>query len=54
VKDATYAEDLTLTAESPLLWPDAALLDEVSLGRNLTTQDERDEWDAIFLPIFEG
>jgi spermidine/putrescine transport system substrate-binding protein len=54
VKDPGYAEDLTLTAESPLLWPDEELLANVSLGRNLTTQEERDEWDATFLPIFEG
>jgi spermidine/putrescine transport system substrate-binding protein len=54
VKDEAYAEDLRLTAESPLLWPDDELLANVSFGRNLTTQEERDEWDAIFLPVFEG
>jgi spermidine/putrescine transport system substrate-binding protein len=54
VKDEAYAEDLRLTAESPLLWPDDAMLSRVTLGRNLTTQEERDEWDSIFLPIFEG
>ena len=54
VKDEAYAEDLRLTAESPLLWPDDELLGRVSLGRNLVTQEERDEWDSIFLPVFEG
>ena len=28
------------TAENPLLWPDQELLSQVSLGRNLTTDDE--------------
>jgi spermidine/putrescine transport system substrate-binding protein len=54
VKDEGYAEDLTLTAESPLLWPDDELLSQVKFARNLTTQEERDAWDAIFVPIFEG
>jgi spermidine/putrescine transport system substrate-binding protein len=53
-KDPAYAEDLRLTAESPLLWPDDEMLANVSFGRNLTTQEERDEWDSIFLPVFEG
>ncbi len=49
-----YAEDLELTASSPFLWPDDAILQQVSLGRQLETQEEMDEWDAIFPPIFEG
>lgn len=48
-----YAEALRLTAESPLLWPDDELLGKVSLGRQLSEQDELDEWDSIFLPIWE-
>jgi spermidine/putrescine transport system substrate-binding protein len=54
VKDEDYAEDLRLTAESPLLWPDEELLSNVSLGRNLVTTEEREAFDAIFLPIYEG
>lgn len=49
-----YAEKLELTATSPFLWPDDAMLQRVSLGRQLDTQEDMDEWDAIFPPIFEG
>jgi spermidine/putrescine transport system substrate-binding protein len=48
-----YASDLQLTADSEFLWPDQSLLDNTSFGRNLTTDDEQEEWDAIFNPIFE-
>jgi spermidine/putrescine transport system substrate-binding protein len=48
-----YASDLQLTADSQFLWPDQSLLDMTSFGRNLTTDDEQEEWDAIFNPIFE-
>jgi spermidine/putrescine transport system substrate-binding protein len=48
-----YADQLTQTAESPFLWPDDALLSQTSFGRNLTTDDEQEEWDAIFNPLFE-
>jgi spermidine/putrescine transport system substrate-binding protein len=46
-----YAQDLKLTAESPLLWPDDALLAKTPFSRNLTTDDETAEWDAIFEPL---
>lgn len=49
-----YAEKLELTATSPFLWPDDAMLQRVSLGRQLDTQEDTDEWDSIFPPIFEG
>jgi spermidine/putrescine transport system substrate-binding protein len=49
-----FAESLRQTAENPLLWPDAALLEQVSFGRQLTTDDEAEEWDDIFNPIWEG
>lgn len=49
-----YAEDLRLTAESEFLWPDDALLAKTPFGRNLTTDEEREEWDAIFIPITES
>jgi spermidine/putrescine transport system substrate-binding protein len=42
------------TAENPNLWPDDALLANVSTGRQLTSDDEKSEWDAIFLPISES
>ncbi|HET6715412.1 MAG TPA: spermidine/putrescine ABC transporter substrate-binding protein [Actinomycetota bacterium] len=48
-----YAADLADMAENPLLWPDDALLAQTPFGRNLTTDEEREEWDAIFVPISE-
>jgi len=48
-----YAEDLQATAESEFLWPDEAMLSSTSFGRNLTTDDEQEEWDSIFNPLFE-
>lgn len=53
-ESGSYAEDLTLTAESPMLWPDEAMLGQVSLGRSLTTDEEVAEWSAIFDTIWEG
>jgi spermidine/putrescine transport system substrate-binding protein len=49
-----FAESLRQTAENPLLWPDQALLQQVSFGRQLTTDEEAEEWDDIFNPIWEG
>ncbi len=46
-----YAEDLQAMADSTLLWPDDALLSKTPFGRNLTTDEETDEWDAIFEPL---
>ena len=48
-----FAAELEDMAESPFLWPDDALLAKTPFGRNLTTDEEREEWDAIFLPITE-
>ena len=48
-----YAADLTDMAENPLLWPDEQLLAQTSFDRNLTTDEEREEYDAIFIPITE-
>jgi spermidine/putrescine transport system substrate-binding protein len=47
------AEDLQETADSPYLWPDDALLAKTPFGRNLTTDEEREEWDNIFIPLTE-
>jgi spermidine/putrescine transport system substrate-binding protein len=52
--DKGYANKLALTAENPLLWPDDQLLSLVKFGRQLTTDEERQEWDSIFLPISES
>jgi len=48
-----YAEDLDATATSEFLWPDDALLARTPFGRNLTTDEEREEWDDIFIPLTE-
>jgi hypothetical protein len=52
--DKFTAAALTQMAESTLLWPDDAMFAKVSFGRELTTDDERSEWDSIFLPISES
>jgi spermidine/putrescine transport system substrate-binding protein len=49
----SYAADLEATAENPLLWPDDAMLQRVSLGRNLETNDEVEEWTNTFNSIWE-
>ena len=52
-ESGTYATQLQETAENPLLWPDQELLSQVSLGRNLTTDEESKAWHATFDPIWE-
>jgi spermidine/putrescine transport system substrate-binding protein len=52
--DKATATALSAMAESTLLWPDDAMFAKVSFGRELTTDDERSEWDSIFLPISES
>jgi spermidine/putrescine transport system substrate-binding protein len=47
------AADLQATADSEFLWPDDALLARTPFGRNLTTDEEREEWDNIFIPVSE-
>ena len=49
----TYATQLDETAKNPMLWPDQALLSQVSLGRNLTTDEESKAWHDTFDPIWE-
>jgi hypothetical protein len=53
-QDSFTASALKQMAESPLLWPDADMQSKISFGRELVTDDEREEWDAIFLPISES
>jgi spermidine/putrescine transport system substrate-binding protein len=54
-KDANgeFAQQLANTAESPMLWPDQALLDRTSLGRNITTDAESEAWHQTFDTIWE-
>jgi hypothetical protein len=42
------------SAENPLLWPDQAMLERTSFGRDLATDEETAAWDEIFIPIWEG
>lgn len=49
----TLSKQLEETAQSPMLWPDEALLQNVSLGRNLTTDPESEAWHATFDSIWE-
>ncbi|HEU4354077.1 MAG TPA: spermidine/putrescine ABC transporter substrate-binding protein [Actinomycetota bacterium] len=46
-----YANKLTLTAESPFAFPDEALLAQTKFGTNITSDEQAEEWDNIFLPI---
>lgn len=48
-----YAKKLEDSANEPMLFPDQAMLDGLYNFRNLTTDDERQEWDAIFEPIIQ-
>ena len=52
--DEFTANALKQMADSPLLWPDEEMQSKISFGRPLTTDEERDEWNAIFLPISES
>jgi spermidine/putrescine transport system substrate-binding protein len=49
-----YARKLRLTAESPYAYPGQDFLSRSKFGRQLTTDEERQEWNAIFLPISQG
>ena len=52
--DKGLATKLNATAESVYLYPDEELLSQVSFGRDLTTDEERAEWDSIFDPISQS
>jgi hypothetical protein len=49
-----YANKLMTTAENPFAFPDEELLAQTSFGRSITTDEEAEEWDNIFLPISQG
>jgi spermidine/putrescine transport system substrate-binding protein len=51
--DQGYANKLTGTANNEYLFPSDELLARTSFGRQLTTDEEKAEWDSIFLPISE-
>ena len=51
--DKGYANKLTETANNEYLFPTEELLARTSFGRQLTTDEEKAEWDSIFLPISE-
>ncbi len=53
-KDPDTAAALAAMAESPFLWPDDAMLSQLKFGREFTTDDEREEWDSIFIPLTES
>jgi len=52
--DRFTADALQQMAESVFLWPDAETESKLSFGKELVTAEEREEWDAIFLPISES
>lgn len=49
-----YAAKLRRTAESEYLFPGSDLLARSSFGRLLRSDDEKAEWDSIFVPISEA
>ena len=49
-----YAAKLLSTAESRFTFPDEEILSSTSFVRDLKTEEEREEWDSIFLPISQG
>ena len=48
-----YANKLRQTAQNEYLFPSDELLARCSFGRQLETDEEKDEWDSIFEPISE-
>ena len=48
------ANKLRATAESPYLFPDEEFLARTSFGRPLETDEEAEEWDATFSPIYQA
>ena len=46
-----YATKLRGTADSPYLYPSDEFLSKTSFGRQIKTDEEKQEWDSIFLPI---
>jgi spermidine/putrescine transport system substrate-binding protein len=49
-----YANKLYETANSDYLFPSDEFISRTSFGRDLTTEEEIEEWDSIFLPISQS
>jgi spermidine/putrescine transport system substrate-binding protein len=49
-----YSNKLDLTAHNPYAYPTQDFLSRSKFGRQLKTDEERQEWDSIFLPISQG
>jgi spermidine/putrescine transport system substrate-binding protein len=49
-----YANKLYSTANNEFAFPSEELLGRTKFGVNITTDDAAEEWDNIFLPIFQG
>ncbi|MEX0754351.1 MAG: spermidine/putrescine ABC transporter substrate-binding protein [Actinomycetota bacterium] len=52
--DESYAGQLEESGTSNYLYPSDEFLERTSFARDLTTDEELEEWDSIFLPISEG
>jgi hypothetical protein len=51
-RDGLRARTFVASASSPCFtFPDEEILASTSFARDLRTEDEREEWDAIFSPI---
>jgi spermidine/putrescine transport system substrate-binding protein len=48
------ANKLRETATSPFLFPDDSVLSRANFGKSITTDDQAEEWDNIFLPISQS
>jgi hypothetical protein len=46
-----YGNKLLATAENRFTFPDDEILNATTFMRDLKTDEEREEWDAIFSPI---
>jgi hypothetical protein len=46
-----YGNKLLATAENRFTFPDEEVLSATTFLRDLKTDEEREEWDAIFSPI---
>ena len=49
-----YANKLSATAENRFTFPDEEVLAATSFARDLKTDEEREEWSAIFNPISQA
>ena len=52
--DHGFADLLRATADDPFAFPDESLIGQMQAGRILRSDEELDEWNALFQPIAEG